>query len=163
MIFNPTNFNPRAPRGARRRWRLVLYKLQYFNPRAPRGARQRCSPCGVLCWLISIHAPREGRDLPQPQLFGLYHHFNPRAPRGARPLTHIRRQRMQRFQSTRPARGATAVRKAVRFLKTIFQSTRPARGATKRIAEPIHNVSISIHAPREGRDNLNHYYHHLPK
>ena len=33
-----------------------------------------------------------------------------------------------------------------------FQPTRPLRGATKRIAEPIHNSSISTHAPLAGRD-----------
>ena len=38
------NFNPRAPRGARRFGRLdKLLLIAHFNPRAPRGARRRIS------------------------------------------------------------------------------------------------------------------------
>ncbi len=59
---------------------------------------------------ISIHAPREGRD-------GLY--YKPDCG-------------SKEFQSTRPARGATAV-KSVRPTLDIFQSTRPARGATAKV------------------------------
>ena len=35
-----------------------------------------------------------------------------------------------------------------------FQSTLPARGATKRLAKGILIAVISIHAPREGSDDL---------
>ena len=56
------NFNPRAPRGARH---LPFGDRTYqghFNPRAPRGARlHRVSGHGRPT-IISIHAPREGRD-----------------------------------------------------------------------------------------------------
>ena len=34
----------------------------------------------------------------------------------------------------------------------IFQSTRPARGATLHARQQSKAISISIHAPREGRD-----------
>ena len=56
---------------------------------------------------VSIHAPREGRDV----------------PRG------VRRQRVIRFQSTRPVKGATKPFEASRA-PTRFQSTRPVKGAT---------------------------------
>ena len=55
------------------------------------------------------------------------------------------------FQSTRPVRGATSwILSTSCFFQ--FQSTRPVRGATlqKQVAE--HISSVSIHAPRAGRD-----------
>ena len=55
------------------------------------------------------------------------------------------------FQPTRPLRGAT-LRCGPKSERTKFQPTRPLRGATKRISEPIHNSSISTHAPLAGRD-----------
>ena len=122
-------FNPRAPRGARLRPRSRKRCPTCFNPRAPRGARRRrneppssrgefqstrpargaTSDCvGVVGRsLVSIHAPRAGRDMhdqeaeymaivsihapragrdvrPAIGRFG-WASFNPRAPRGARP------------------------------------------------------------------------------
>ena len=58
---------------------------------------------------------------------------------------------MSKFQSTRPARGATQELCRIRK-EELFQSTRPARGATRLavLDLPVHR--ISIHAPREGRD-----------
>ena len=64
LIATPqtSNFNPRAPRGARPRRKLISINPENFNPRAPRGAR-RCTFEGkTYTAYISIHAPREGRD-----------------------------------------------------------------------------------------------------
>ena len=125
---------------------------------------------------ISIHAPREGSDSLTAGAFSSSIDFNPRSPRGERPRTvprgqialgyfnprsprgerlqqqHQQQQPIQQFQSTLPARGATAP--AARLTKRrydfnprsprgerhsgqyiisilqIFQSTLPARGAT---------------------------------
>ncbi len=55
--------------------------------------------------------------------------FNPRAPRGARPSASQWSPMARMFQSTRPARGATF----------------------RRVSTRIH-ASVSIHAPRAGRD-----------
>ena len=58
----------------------------------------------------------------------------------------------KKFQSTHPARGATApLRLALRRLAP-FQSTHPARGATWQRIPSFHLAIISIHAPREGCD-----------
>ena len=58
-----SNFNPRAPRGARLYKQTALFLLDIdFNPRAPRGARQRKIYWRVCCHRISIHVPREGHD-----------------------------------------------------------------------------------------------------
>ena len=141
------NFNPRAPCGARRQWRYTGVYRCHFNPRAPRGARLALmGNMGVELFIsiharlsgsdrggagISIHAPREGRDPPAPELVlcggGL-------------------------FQSTRPARGATLESTFCSYGEK-FQSTRPARGATDTEAVLGRANSISIHAPREGRDH----------
>ena len=80
----------------------------------------------------------------------------------------------KKFQSTPPARGATARERYARELKEIsihapreggdrlfwmsvipgsqFQSTPPARGATELILVALAGNAISIHAPREGGD-----------
>ena len=141
------NFNPRAPCGARRQWRYTGVYRCHFNPRAPRGARLALmGNMGVELFIsiharlsgsdrggagISIHAPREGRDPPAPELVlcggGL-------------------------FQSTRPARGATLESTFCSYGEK-FQSTRPARGATFRHKGCPAIFRISIHAPREGRDH----------
>ena len=60
------------------------------------------------------------------------------------------------FQSTPPARGATA-RITTPITKIAFQSTPPARGATKNRRKITDRIGISIHAPREGGDTINHH------
>ena len=79
-----------------------------------------------------------------------------------------------RFQSTRPVRGATVIRKIPNTcvwgfnprapcgarlvggdsfaLFRRFQSTRPVRGATVCRSSSAHSFPVSIHAPRAGRD-----------
>ena len=79
-----SNFNPRAPCGARREWYLPRYDRRNFNPRAPCGARLKddgtmdfaelFQPTRPLrgattdflkvftFWGISTHAPLAGRD-----------------------------------------------------------------------------------------------------
>ena len=55
------------------------------------------------------------------------------------------------FQSTRPVRGAT-ISIGPFSLTLAFQSTRPVRGATNVVIGGELIQSISIHAPRAGRD-----------
>ena len=128
----------------------------YFNPRAPYGARHAAATGITLPMLISIHAPHTGRDLPtasipaRPQL-----HFNPRAPYGARPDAQSCIVQEERFQSTRPIRGATVGSANVRSHIYLFQSTRPIRGATSCYKPHKECPSvISIHAPHTGRDEI---------
>ncbi len=163
-----------APRAGRDRQRITgTYPSSHFNPRAPRGARparQRHNPRYVIFQStrpargatplglvggefarISIHAPRAGRDVHvrhRPHIRRVSIHA-PRAgrdlvPNGSAPV-------VSRFQSTRPARGATSsgMRRAS---NVAFQSTRPARGATLLIWYCVQPLPVSIHAPRAGRD-----------
>ena len=125
-----TNFNPRAPCGARLDV-LFLHALTRcdFNPRAPCGARRSiyCPQCGhgtfqstrpmrgataaddltVAVNIISIHAPRAGRDFQKANNRVALPNFNPRAPCGARLFRCCKMFLPTRFQSTRPVRGAT--------------------------------------------------------
>ena len=102
---------------------------------------------------ISIHAPLAGRDGRCTGAAGRAAHFNPRAPRGARPVFSFSVYPRRGFQSTRPARGATGYPTTTWLLYyRLFQSTRPARGATKPVFSLFEMRTISIHAPREGRD-----------
>ena len=62
-LARPTrNFNPRAPCGARQQSHSNRKEYQYFNPRAPCGARPVLRRAEHMAWIISIHAPRVGRD-----------------------------------------------------------------------------------------------------
>ena len=100
------HFNPRAPCGARLSGLSSATCHQHFNPRAPCGARlplDMLLSCAALfqstrpVWgathkcnlvhpvqVISIHAPRVGRDRIGERAGAESDHFNPRAPCGAR-------------------------------------------------------------------------------
>ena len=123
------DFNPRAPCGARpkRSFRLIV-PPDNFNPRAPCGARRGQTDSTPCSSNFNPRAPCGARrdDFSTAYLRG---DFNPRAPCGAR---HCR---------------ALAAKKL-----GIFQSTRPVWGATSRVLIVAIAVSISIHAPRVGRD-----------
>ena len=171
--------------------------LRYFNPRSPHGERH-CAPfMDMGKSVISIHAPRTGSDadldghLPSggdfnprsphgerrsQRLWKEYTtcNFNPRSPHGERPKGGEGRGKACKFQSTLPARGATAScpshpappahfnprsphgeRRGISypsFYRKLFQSTLPARGATARRWTACGLYGISIHAPRTGSD-----------
>ena len=123
-------FNPRPPRGGRQRGGQGYDQADNFNPRPPRGGRRAGDVLTLQVAGISIHAPREGGD----------------------PKACCRTCASFVFQSTPPARGATARLRPWRcaasdfnprpprggrpaagpgsFRCLIFQSTPPARGAT---------------------------------
>ena len=173
--FDHLRFNPRAPRGARRRHCLDRYPVgPSFNPRAPRGARlvsgaarsaggrfqstrpSRGATGAVVVRarlaLVSIHAPLAGRD----------------------PLSALTLHAIRKFQSTRPSRGATRrdLNDPAASLVSIhaplagrdtcfrpraaarpwFQSTRPSRGATSSFHSSIPPLPrFNPRAPRGAR------------
>ena len=166
-----------------------------FNPRAPCGARP-WSTCRAASWhlfqstrpvwgatvlflllsnvvLVSIHAPRVGRDCIQRAPSDRNNGFNPRAPCGARPPFCIWNRRLKSFNprapcGARPAAtsrappikgfnprapcGARLCRVDLLCLRCKFQSTRPVWGATPIGEHPELLRIVSIHAPRVGRD-----------
>ena len=123
------HFNPRAPCGAR----LVTVdkttgEVEFQSTRPVWGATQSFRPPSIP-HIISIHAPRVGRDEAAGQADACARNFNPRAPRGARRSCII-----------------------ITYYYDIFQSTRPAWGATFTFRLYPGKYWISIHAPRVGRD-----------
>ena len=80
--------------------------------------------------LVSIHAPRVGRD---------------RKTELAGKITFL-------FQSTRPVWGATVAVTSINKADPVFQSTRPVWGATNADFSLGYPIGVSIHAPRVGRD-----------
>ena len=102
-----TDFNPRAPYGARRKDRRPPAGRLDFNPRAPYGARLDFLGT-VLDFIISIHAPHTGRDFAFAYTVNTDNAISIHAPhtgRDAKCMYTI--VGVQIFQSTRPIRGAT--------------------------------------------------------
>ena len=134
---------------------LVKGKISIHAPREGRDVSNIIIPA---VYDISIHAPREGRDGRGVDK-GRAHMISIHAPREGRDS--MRESWLDRdslFQSTRPVRGATFATLIPSTLIGSFQSTRPVRGATGYHREVSLGVGeISIHAPREGRDFHRHY------
>ena len=153
VVQRAIDFNPRAPCGARPSTRAESAVIIFnFNPRAPCGARRysanHASSCALFqstrpVWgatsisvctncviIISIHAPRVGRDRSRRIHLRSEQYFNPRAPCGARLTFGDEAQLRSQFQSTRPVWGATLIEAVI-----------------------FNDITISIHAPRVGRDH----------
>ena len=127
---------------------------------------------------ISIHAPRTGSDrsagLPAPvrdhfnprsphgeRLLGhgvaasVLGDFNPRSPHGERPCSNQRILCNVIFQSTLPARGATARYFIVRRRESDFNPRSPHGERREVVLRSVVLLGISIHAPRTGSDQEN--------
>ena len=102
------DFNPRAPCGARLSFASVLLFSEYFNPRAPCGARRRNSISG---WI---------RDK----------NFNPRAPCGARRNDRESNGEGYGISTHAPLAGRDQSAQKKGNQANRFQPTRPLRGAT---------------------------------
>ena len=162
--------------GARRSSRCFSFgAICDFNPRAPCGARLAGSVSSMTIHLmISIHAPRVGRDQRSVHRFLARNYFNPRAPCGARrqpqrhPVNHLHISihapragcdttcsRMERDAKNFNPRTPCGVRPSPASKSTLaiaFQSTHPVRGATCDQTNFTLFTPISIHAPRAGCD-----------
>ena len=147
------HFNPRAPCGARLPPALVGCLADLFQSTRPVwGATSSAMP-STRTMMISIHAPRVGRDKRNDKQRHHCKNFNPRAPCGAR--RRLRAVHAGPHTHFNPRAPCGARPKIVAFygLNDEFQSTRPVWGAT--IAGwffLLNPEPISIHAPRVGRD-----------
>ena len=80
------DFNPRTPRGVRRRTLDSVRSSRRFQSTHPaRGATCKLGGGRKMTPNISIHAPREGCDGQRVCIWGYPKDFNPRTPRGVRP------------------------------------------------------------------------------
>ena len=161
FFYGFRDFNPRAPRGARRMVPSSKITGQIFQSTCPargttyaksegadtaaafqstcpaRGTTGNAASYSTIA-PISIHVPREGHDKIRKTLSRADNNFNPRAPRGARQCRSGKKQGTDTgFQSTCPGE---------------FQSTCPARGTTGAPEREGLEARISIHVPREGHD-----------
>ena len=146
-----SGFNPRAPCGARLQVTAgTRHLLPFQSTRPVRGATRfylNDEPYEV----VSIHAPRAGRDLGG-RYSSTYHScFNPRAPCGARRVQSPFPAGLTSFNPRAPC-GARLTHFACLSLNYLFQSTRPVRGATTTALRAMQEPPVSIHAPRAGRD-----------
>ena len=164
----------RPARGATTMTRNGAAATWFQSTRPARGATAARAASRATARRFNPRAPRGARRAPGLRHFKWAWRFNPRAPRGARPCVDPFAQLVLRFQSTRPARGATCGYDGVAFciesfnpraprgarrdsLSALrdhqpFQSTRPARGATEPQDLGHPQRAVSIHAPRAGRD-----------
>ena len=125
-----SDFNPRAPYGARHIYPIGLSSLTHFNPRAPYGARLPSYQPMCLYDAISIHAPHTGRDTTR----------------------EMPRTRGNVFQSTRPIRGAT-IKGKITDIESVISIHAPHTGRDhNRTKTDTEELYISIHAPHTGRD-----------
>ena len=154
LYLNPMNISIHAPRtGSDKASVLPAARNTHFNPRSPHGERRRRSGCWISRAKISIHAPRTGSDPILARVRQRLRVISIHAPRtGSDSGGSCRCCPPTRFQSTLPARGATAPTRSSRSSTITFQSTLPARGATPRGGRTRRRNGISIHAPRTGSD-----------
>ena len=125
------NFNPLAPRGARRFLVFPIPLRQvYFNPLAPRGARHPADERHQRCDHISIHSPLAGRDGSDRKYRLPLKDFNPLAPRGARQKVLKKAGGLCEISIHSPLAGRDGAHEHEIDMIMRFQSTRPSRGET---------------------------------
>ena len=147
-----------------------------FNPRAPRGARREKLKGVVDKVSISIHVPREGHDMTDFLLLGYLPSISIHVPREGHDTFMPHPHSSQRlFQSTCPARGTTSHKRRDHAARLHFNPRAPRgarpgkapllpcqeqnfnprapRGARLIAAQRRNQAAlISIHVPREGHD-----------
>ena len=174
ILATPQNdFNPRPPRGGRRKTVLHGIRINLISIHAPREGGDDSGIGPLDKRLISIHAPREGGDLvvntvdslkrdfnPRPPRGGRlpvvlhllrYGHFNPRPPRGGRPQLVYTVTTLLQFQSTPPARGATAAGQSLRRCIFNFNPRPPRGGRLRTICLAMVKTHFNPRPPRGGR------------
>ena len=135
--------------GATRAGSLSLSLSTYFNPRAPCGARRLARSVASIALIISIHAPRVGRDGDGGAYYQMKLLISIHAPRVGRDLEkrlHATNKLLV-FQSTRPVWGATKAMNNFKSMVEGFQSTRPVWGATKLMARSLQRLRFQSTRP----------------
>ena len=139
-------------RGATRSRNRSSLSSTSFNSRTPGGVRPPAPAVGATAVNVSIHAPREGCD--QNQVTDRRTaQVSIHAPReGCDTKGGGRSKVASGFQFTHPGRGATGLTRVESKFYTWFQFTHPGRGATPNQSAREYELTVSIHAPREGCD-----------
>ena len=151
LLMRITDFNPRAPRGARLSWCHPQTSTLLFQSTCPaRGTTNAAAEVPREAKFQSTCPARgtTGGLSPRPCP---PRDFNPRAPRGARRHSSGIPAREVNFNPRAP-RGARRISAFSIYFPAKFQSTCPARGTTELLTGAQSKGSISIHVPREGHD-----------
>ena len=126
--------------------------LEAVSIHAPHAGRNSVARVSVSGASVSIHAPHAGRDRRDTSRCGQCACFNPRAPCGARHKAVSRNPGQEKFQSTRPMRGATHRDVRPRVLPAVSIHA-PHAGRDHPHCHTHRCRHVSIHAPHAGRDS----------
>ena len=146
------DFNPRSPHGERRSEDDVLHPASVFQSTLPARGATAVNLMTRKRYIISIHAPRTGRD--GRQLCGRVRrgYFNPRSPHGERRCPALRPIRRRHFNPRSPhgeRRGIPYITNCRAFSISIHA---PRTGSDSQARREEARREISIHAPRTGSD-----------
>ena len=136
----------------RRRRVLWVCLVRSFNSRTPGGVRPYDFHKVQSYLAFQFTHPGRGATRPTSRAYCRRRSFNSRTPGGVRPSPRELSAECLEFQFTHPGRGATVLADEV-VAHTSFQFTHPGRGATYTKNLGDYEVSVSIHAPREGCDS----------
>ena len=125
------NFNPRAPCGARLLVKFTAKITAIFQSTRPVWGATTFDGGIDYGNLISIHAPRVGRDRMDFAISAIERIFQSTRPVWGATWRKSAAELDKSFQSTRPVWGATLILLLINLLP-VFQSTRPVWGATLR-------------------------------
>ena len=130
MYLQGRRFQPTLPHGERPISAAGVHCTRPFQPTLPHGERRHTPVCTVRDFAHFNPRSRTGSDTPY-ALFtsAIQSYFNPRSPHGERRQALMRKNALNEFQPTLPARGATKLSSYQRF-----------------------TIRISTHAPRTGSD-----------
>ena len=153
--YNGCMFQSTRPvRGATQIAAQLKGALVGFNPRAPCGARQITRLYNYCATVVSIHAPRAGRDLWIVVIVVLITCFNPRAPCGARPEMLISNRSISGFNPRAPCGARQKFGQNADRVTACFNPRAPCGARLIRLRRGLKPFKVSIHAPRAGRDLL---------
>ena len=160
ILFQST----RPVRGATHRRSGIFIGHLFQSTRPVRGATQLRELCGDLL-LISIHAPRAGRDQTTWRISSRPWNFNPRAPCGARLVYGLLANGFTEFQSTRPVRGATWSSLSSTLFMTHFNPRAPCGARPICICPPLVSPHFNPRAPcgRDSKSIQNYFTHFCDK
>ena len=132
---------------------ITRQQIFYFNPRAPRGARRRSlTLSGWTTYKFQSTCPARGTTAAFGLFLAEHNYFNPRAPRGARHCSSSSTPRAENFNPRAPRGARRSARYRVSTSAANFNPRAP-RGARPIRRHCSTSAAISIHVPREGHDS----------
>ena len=147
------DFNPRSPRGERLSTDPLFTAQLFISIHAPReGSDMTGEDTLTRKYQFQSTLPARGATTAKILFRTASVDFNPRSPRGERRVVVSRLSPLLGNFNPRSPRGERRRIDVFHIIQILFQSTLPARGATAGVFRQLHSPQISIHAPREGSD-----------